>query len=154
MTAIEARMQVQKGFVWIGLLLGAVVFGFYMASNTPLLILGAAGIGWLGTLPYHARLCAVLGITTYGSALMAPLMPGRPFVWEIAALLGWSGIVILVALRKYSSEFGENFRKYRWILLLSLGYVLVLMYMAQHPAMPTPEAPQSPKAATPIGGPA
>ena len=38
--------------------------------------------------------------------------------------------------------------------LLLIAYVLVLMYMAQHPAMPTPEAPQSPKAATPIGGPA
>jgi len=35
-----------------------------------------------------------------------------------------------------------------------VAYVLVLMYMAQHPAMPTPETPQSPKAATPIGGPA
>jgi cytochrome d ubiquinol oxidase subunit I len=34
------------------------------------------------------------------------------------------------------------------------AYVLVLMYMAQHPAMPTPETPLSPKAATPIGGPA
>ncbi|MBI2768732.1 MAG: cytochrome ubiquinol oxidase subunit I [Burkholderiales bacterium] len=37
---------------------------------------------------------------------------------------------------------------------LLASYVLVLMYMAQHPAMPTPETPQSPKAATPIGGPA
>lgn len=129
MTAIEARMQVHKGFVWIALLLGAVIFGFYLASNTPLLILAAAGLGWLGTLPYHARLCAVLGMTTYGSAMMVPLMPGRPFVWEIAALLGWSGVVILVALRRYSSDFGENFRRYRWILLLTLGYVIVLLYL-------------------------
>ncbi len=37
---------------------------------------------------------------------------------------------------------------------LLVSYVLVLMYMAQHPAMPTPETPLSPKAATPIGGPA
>jgi cytochrome d ubiquinol oxidase subunit I len=37
---------------------------------------------------------------------------------------------------------------------LLVAYVGVLMYMAQHPAMPTPEAPQSPKAATPVGGPA
>ena len=37
---------------------------------------------------------------------------------------------------------------------LLTAYVLVLMYMAQHPAMPTPDAPQSPKAAMPIGGPA
>jgi cytochrome bd ubiquinol oxidase subunit I len=34
------------------------------------------------------------------------------------------------------------------------AYVLVLMYMAQHPAMPTPDAPQSPKPAVPVGGPA
>jgi cytochrome d ubiquinol oxidase subunit I len=40
-----------------------------------------------------------------------------------------------------------------YVLLLA-AYVLVLMYMARHPAMPTPEAPQSPKAATPIRGPA
>ena len=37
---------------------------------------------------------------------------------------------------------------------LLAAYILVLMYMAQHPAMPTPETPLSPKAATPIGGPA
>ena len=34
------------------------------------------------------------------------------------------------------------------------AYVLVLMYMAQHPDMPTPQTPQSPKAALPVGGPA
>ena len=40
-----------------------------------------------------------------------------------------------------------------YVFLLA-AYVLVLMYMAQHPAMPTPETPLSPKAAEPIGGPA
>jgi cytochrome d ubiquinol oxidase subunit I len=34
------------------------------------------------------------------------------------------------------------------------AYVLVLMYMAQHPAMPTTQTPQSPKAAMPVAGPA
>ena len=37
---------------------------------------------------------------------------------------------------------------------LLLAYIAVLMHMAQHPAKPTPETPLSPKAATPIGGPA
>ena len=40
-----------------------------------------------------------------------------------------------------------------YVFLLA-SYVLVLMYMASHPAKPTLETPQSPKAATPIGGPA
>ena len=37
---------------------------------------------------------------------------------------------------------------------LLAAYVRVLMYMAEHPAMPTPQTPQSAKAAEPIGGPA
>jgi cytochrome d ubiquinol oxidase subunit I len=35
---------------------------------------------------------------------------------------------------------------------LLVAYVLVLMYMSTHPAMPTPDTPQSPKAAMPIAG--
>ena len=37
---------------------------------------------------------------------------------------------------------------------LLASYVLVLMYMASHPAQPTAETPQSPKAGTVVGGPA
>jgi cytochrome d ubiquinol oxidase subunit I len=37
---------------------------------------------------------------------------------------------------------------------LLVAYVLVLMYMAQHPAMPTGQTPQSAKPAMPVGGPA
>jgi cytochrome d ubiquinol oxidase subunit I len=37
---------------------------------------------------------------------------------------------------------------------LLAAYVLVLMYMASHPAQPTGQTPQSAKAAEPIGGPA
>ncbi|NML46290.1 cytochrome ubiquinol oxidase subunit I [Ramlibacter sp. G-1-2-2] len=35
---------------------------------------------------------------------------------------------------------------------LLVAYVLVLMYMSEHPAMPTAQSPQSPKAALPVGG--
>ena len=40
-----------------------------------------------------------------------------------------------------------------YVFLLA-SYVFVLMYMAEHPAKPTPETPQSPRRATPIRGPA
>ena len=40
-----------------------------------------------------------------------------------------------------------------YVLLLG-AYVRVLMYMAAHPAQPTSETPQSPKAAMPMTGPA
>lgn len=40
-----------------------------------------------------------------------------------------------------------------YVFLLS-AYVRVLMYMAQHPAMPTPDTPQSAKPGMPVGGPA
>lgn len=38
-----------------------------------------------------------------------------------------------------------------YVFLLA-AYVLVLMYMTTHPAMPTPDTPQSPKAAMPVRG--
>jgi cytochrome d ubiquinol oxidase subunit I len=37
---------------------------------------------------------------------------------------------------------------------LLVAYITVLLYMASHPAQPTAQTPQSPKAALPIGGPA
>ncbi|MDB5871243.1 MAG: cytochrome d ubiquinol oxidase subunit I-like protein [Ramlibacter sp.] len=40
-----------------------------------------------------------------------------------------------------------------YVFLLA-SYVLVLMYMADHPAQPTAQTPQSPKAAMPVRGPA
>ena len=80
MSPIESQMQVQKGLVWATLLLGAMVFGFFMASETMLLVLAVAGVGWLVTLPHHARLSALMGMATGGSALIMPLFPGRPFV--------------------------------------------------------------------------
>jgi cytochrome d ubiquinol oxidase subunit I len=40
-----------------------------------------------------------------------------------------------------------------YVFLLA-SYVLVLMYMASHPAQSTAQTPQSPKAAMPVGGPA
>ncbi len=129
MTAIEARLQVEKGFLWIIVLVAAVVFGFYMAVDSPLLILAVAGLVWVATLPYHARISAVMAITTYGSAFMLPMIAGRPFLWEIAALLGWSGLFMLVALRRYDVEFSANMRRHAWIILATLGYTAVLAYL-------------------------
>jgi cytochrome d ubiquinol oxidase subunit I len=40
-----------------------------------------------------------------------------------------------------------------YVFLLA-SYVLVLMYMSTHPAQPTGQGPQTPKAAQPVGGPA
>jgi len=40
-----------------------------------------------------------------------------------------------------------------YVFLLS-AYVLVLMYMASHPAQPTSDTPHSPKAPQPMAGPA
>jgi cytochrome d ubiquinol oxidase subunit I len=40
-----------------------------------------------------------------------------------------------------------------YVFLLA-SYVVVLMYMSTHPAQPTGQGPQTPKAATPVGGPA
>ena len=82
MSPMESQMQVQKGLVWATLLLGAMVFGFFMASETMLLVLAVAGVGWLVTLPNHARLSAVLGSVRAPPAAVCP-----PAVWVIISAL-------------------------------------------------------------------
>ncbi len=129
MSPMEAQMQVQKALVWATLLIGAMVFGFFMASDTPFLVLAVAVVGWMATLPYHVRLSAILGMTTFGSALMVPLMPGRPFVWEAAALLGWTGVTVSLILKRHGPDFWGAIRRYRWTLLFVAGYLVVLAYL-------------------------
>jgi len=97
------------------------------------------------------------------------LLAGMTFAGWVATLAGW---VVTEVGRQPFLVYGElrtadlvgkqppgmvlsTLLAYLALYVFLLGaYVLVLMYMAQHPAMPTAETPESPKPATPIGGPA
>ena len=45
------------------------------------------GLAWVMLLPYHAQVSFSLAMVTFSSAFLLPMLPGRPYLWEFAALL-------------------------------------------------------------------
>lgn len=128
-SAIESRYQFNL-LLWYGVgVLALLLAGILLAANQYLMALMLAWVGWLTTLPYHARLSVVLATTTFSAALIVPFVPGRPFVWEVAALLGWSGVVVLTMLRRFPDDFRTTLRRNRWIYLGVLVYCLTLLFL-------------------------
>ena len=89
--------------------------------------------GWVATLAgWYVTEIGRQPFLVYGLLRTADLVADHPPVMVLATLIAY--LVVYAGLL--------------------FAYVLVLMYMAQHPAKPTAQTPLSPKAATPIGGPA
>lgn len=110
-----------------GLAALALACGYLLAVDVRLLSLATVGIGWMLLLPYHSPLAVYLSTLTFGTALIVPFFPGRPYVWEVASLLGWSGLVITVAMRQHHRAMGATLRE-NWLLFAALaGFCLVLI---------------------------
>jgi hypothetical protein len=105
----------------------ALILGYFLAANLLTIALMVSGVAWLVLLPYHAQLSFKVAVGTFGSALILPFLPGRPYFWEFAALLGWSGMVMTITLRNYTAEFKETIRDNRWMYIGMAGYILILV---------------------------
>ncbi len=128
-TAIESRHQFNL-LLWYGVgALALLLAAIMLAANLYLVAFALAGVGWLVTLPYHARLSAVVATATFSAAFILPFVPGRPFVWETAALLGWSGVWVLLLLRRYPPDLRETLYRNRWIFLGVVVYCLTLLFI-------------------------
>ncbi|MBI4663800.1 MAG: hypothetical protein HY735_33785 [Verrucomicrobia bacterium] len=126
-TSIDHRLKFQQWF-WYGLIgFCALLAGYYLARNSVLVALGVVGVLGLMTLPYHSKLSIILAVATFNSALIVPLFPGRPYVWEFAALLGWSGLIIILCMRQYAPDSARVLREHRWLVVGVIGYCLILM---------------------------
>ncbi|MCF7763886.1 MAG: hypothetical protein K9N62_09450 [Verrucomicrobia bacterium] len=125
--SIDHRLKFQFVF-WFGVIsLAALFSGYFLAVNSLLVAIGIIGTVGLMTLPYHSKLSYALAITTFNSALIVPLFPGRPYFWEFAALLGWSGLMVTVFMRQYARDSGRVIRENRWLLAGVVGYCVVLI---------------------------
>lgn len=131
MNSIDASLQFQK-LIWLGvIMIGAVFVGALLARDAIALAL-LSGMGlWALLLPYHTTLATVMSVATFGSALILPF-PGRPYWWEFAAMLAWSGLVLTVALRKQSPDAGKLIRRHKWLFVGALLYcatLIMIMYV-------------------------
>lgn len=125
---MDRQFQFEK-MLWLGAAMGAVIFfALLLAVDNILLTLASGAFLWMATIPYHARLSVMISAVTFNSALAIPIA-GQPLVWEVASVMGWSGMIVLLFLRQYSPDFREQLHQRRFILLGAVGYVLVLLVM-------------------------
>lgn len=127
MGSLDDRLKFQFLF-WFGIMaLSALFAGYFLAVNSLLVALGITGVVGLMTLPYHSKLSYILAISTFNSALIVPLFPGRPYFWEFAALLGWSGLIVTIFMRQYAADSARVLKENRWLLIGVIGYCVVLI---------------------------
>ncbi len=129
MSAFARQLQFERLMWFAAFFVGLVVFSMILTTGNYMVILLVGGIGWLALLPYHARLALTLGVTSFSSALILPFFPGRPTMWEFAALLGWSGLVVTFCLREQAPDYGRQIRRHGVTLLGLVGYVGILFML-------------------------
>jgi hypothetical protein len=125
MTSDAAKLN---QLIWLGAAFIAVgLLGFFLASDAYFAFFVTLAILLIGTLPYHSNLAVYLSVATFSSAIIIPFAPGRPYLWEFAGLLGWSGLVVTMAMRRYKADFGNSIRENKWLFIGILGYISVLI---------------------------
>jgi hypothetical protein len=115
--------------VWLGAAFIAVgLLGFFLASDAYFAFFVTLAILLIGTLPYHSNLAVYLSVATFSSAIIIPFAPGRPYLWEFAGLLGWSGLLVTVAMRRYKEDFISSIRENKLLFIGIVGYISVLIF--------------------------
>jgi hypothetical protein len=131
MNSIDAGLQFQK-LIWLGVIMISAVFVGALLAQDAIFLAVLCGMGlWVMLLPYHTSLATVMSVATFGSALILPF-PGRPYWWEFAAMLAWSGLILTVALRKQSPDAGRMVRRHKWLFVGALLYcatLVMIMYV-------------------------
>ncbi len=128
---LDSRIQFNQ-VAWLAMtLVAAALLGFYLAYDSFLAVIAMIGFMWLVTLPYHSQLSIFLSVATFSSALIVPFFPGRPMMWEFAAFIGWTGVIVTLFMRQYAHDAFQDLHRHRWIFIGILGYcavLIVLMY--------------------------
>jgi hypothetical protein len=105
----------------------AVVAGAMLADQPYLIFAGLAGLLYVGTLTVNARALAWLVIALQPAALIVPFFPGRPFWWELCALLAWPSLLAYGLVNRRKIELVAFDRAERWALAALGGYLVVLL---------------------------
>ena len=127
--SLEGALRLQKLIVFSVIMLLVLVFGYMLADDAFFAAFAFGGLAWLMLMPYHATLSVTCAVATFSTALIMPFFPGRPFVWEAAALLGWTGCVLVFSFRQYRDEMWDTIREHKWMLIGVAGYCAVLVFI-------------------------
>lgn len=117
-----------RRFIIAGLgVVAAILAGIQIPDQPYLAVAALGGFAYLFTLAVNYRWLAVLMVALQPAALIVPFFPGRPYMWEVCALLSWPSLLVsyLVNRRRLPEL---RFDRFETAALLSLvGYVVVLI---------------------------
>lgn len=126
-TYVEGQIKVQQIFLFGAIVVMTLFMGFFLAADMMSLAVVAGGVIWLALLPFHSKLAIYLSVAAFNSAFLIPFFPGRPFLWEFAALLGWTGLIISISMRQYDKNYARLILDNRWLFISLLTYCAVLV---------------------------
>ncbi|MFT3868298.1 MAG: hypothetical protein QM715_07355 [Nibricoccus sp.] len=107
----------------------AVWAGVTMADSPYLVFAGFAGLLYVGTLAINAKALAWLVIALQPAALIVPFFPGRPFWWELCALLAWPSLLVYFLVNRQKLSDLKFDRLERRALIAMIGFVAVLIML-------------------------
>jgi hypothetical protein len=110
----------------------AVWAGVTLADSPYLVFAGLAGLIYVGTLAVNAKALAWLVIALQPAALIVPFFPGRPFWWELCALLAWPSLLVYFLVNRQRLSELKFDRLERGALLALVGYVGVLVFLMMY----------------------
>ena len=105
----------------------AIWAGVTLADSPYLVFAGLAGLLYVGTLAVNAPVLAWLVIALQPAALIVPFFPGRPFWWELCALLAWPSLLAHFLVNREKLEALQFDRLERRALVALGGYLAVLV---------------------------
>ena len=133
MNGIELQRQFTHAFWLMGALIAAAFCGILLAlsGNAFAILVLFVPVAWLVLLPYHADIVIIFGTALFNTAFIVPYVTGRPFLWEGFGVLGWTGLVVTLALREQAQETSSRIRR-NWLMLAGLvlfsAVLLATMY--------------------------
>jgi len=122
-------LGVRRWTIGVVACLFAIWAGVTLADSPYLVFAGFAGLIYVGTLAVNAKALAWLVIALQPAALIVPFFPGRPFWWELCALLAWPSLLVYFLVNRVKLEALKFDRLERNALLALVGYVGVLVVL-------------------------
>src|ERR1035437_6598915 len=110
----------------------AIWAGVTLADEPYLVFAGLAGLLYVSTLAVNAPVLAWLVIALQPAALIVPFFPGRPFWWELCALLVWPSLLAFFLVNRQKLAELQFDRLEKRALLALLGYVGVLVVLMMY----------------------
>ena len=106
----------------------APYIGISVASQDYTPIYVSVAVFLLLSVAYHGLISFSVMMATLNSALILPVF-GRPYWWEAAAMLGFSGVVMGVLFNTMAKDSFQNFLRYKLIFISMIAYGGLLFFL-------------------------